>query len=137
MYRVRRWSALVGAACLAGVASSAAAQAPAKVDLSGKWTFTVVTQNGTSTPTVTFQQKGDSLSGHYSSQLLGEVDFKGAVTDKKFSFSMSPAVQGQALSVTYTGTIESADAVKGTVDIGGFGTSTFTGARQKTPPGGE
>ena len=129
---------LIRNALLALIAAMPAlAQAPAKVDLTGKWIFTVVTQNGTGTPSVTFQQKGDSLTGHYSSQVLGEVDFKGTVSDKKFSFWMSPSVQGQALTVTYTGTIESADAVKGTVDIGGFGTSTFTGARQKTPPGGE
>lgn len=113
------------------VATPVFAQAPGKVDLSGKWLFSVTTDNGTGTPTVTFQQKGDSLTGHYSSQVFGEVDFKGAVKDGKFTFAMSPSVQGQSLTVTYTGSIDSADAVKGTVDLGGFGSGTFTGNRQK------
>ncbi len=107
------------------------AQAPNKVDLTGKWAFSVVTENGTGTPSVTFQQKGDSLTGHYSSQVFGEVEFKGTVKDGKITFAMSPSVQGQSLTVTYTGTVESADAIKGSVDLGGFGTGTFTGNRQK------
>ena len=106
------------------------AQAAAKVDLTGKWLFTVTTDNGTGTPTVTFRQQADSLTGHYSSQLLGEADFKGAVKGKEFSFAMGLNVQGQALTVTYSGTIESADSLKGSVDFGGFGGGTFTGKRQ-------
>ena len=47
-----------------------------KVDVSGKWLFNVTTDAGTGTPTVTLKQTGDSLSGHYSSQTLGEADLK-------------------------------------------------------------
>ena len=38
-------------------------------------------------------------------------------------------VQGTKLLVTYNGTVESNDAMKGTVDLGGQGTGTFTGKR--------
>ena len=106
------------------------AQGPGKTDLTGKWLFSVVTDNGTGIPTVTFKQQGDSLTGHYSSQTLGEQDFKGTVKGTQFTFSMSLSVQGQAVTVTYAGTVESADSVKGTVDFGGFGGATFTGKRQ-------
>jgi hypothetical protein len=34
------------------------------------------------------------------------------------------------LLVTYTGTVESADLLKGSVDLGGMGTGTFTAKRQ-------
>ncbi|HEX7939014.1 MAG TPA: hypothetical protein VF483_08465 [Gemmatimonadaceae bacterium] len=136
MYRGRRLSAWIGAACLAVVTSSAAAQAPAKVDLAGKWLLTVTTDNGTGTPTVTLQQKGDSLTGHYSSQVFGEQEVHGSAKDGKFRFAFSGNVQGQSFTVTYSGTIESVDSIKGTLDLGGFGSGTFTGARQKTPPGG-
>jgi hypothetical protein len=108
------------------------AQAPAdkNVDLTGKWAFAVVTDNGTGTPSVTFKQMGDSLTGHYSSQTLGEQDFKGSVKGNQLTFTMSVSMQGQALTLTYTGTIESKDSLKGTVDFGGFGGGTFTGKRQ-------
>jgi hypothetical protein len=114
------------------LAAPALAQAPAdkKVDLSGKWIFSVVTDNGTGTPTVTFKQQGDSVTGHYSSQVLGEQDFKGVVKGNQLTFSMSLTTQGQAVTVTYIGTVESAGSLKGTVDFGGFGGGTFTGKRQ-------
>ena len=39
--------------------------------------------------------------------------------------------QGTAMTVTYQGEIESNSAIKGTVDLGGLGTGTFTGKRVK------
>jgi hypothetical protein len=114
-------------------AAPAVAQAPAdtKVDLTGKWAFAVVTDNGTGTPTVTFKQMGDSIAGHYSSQTLGEQDFKGAVKGNQLTFTMAVSMQGQAITLTYTAAIESKDSLKGTVDFGGYGGGTFTGTRQK------
>ena len=112
------------------VATSLAAQAPAKIDVTGKWTFTVETSAGTGTPTVTLTQKGDSVSGHYSSQALGERSIKGTVKDNKITFSFGSEVQGQAFTVTYTGTVESADSMKGTVDLGGVGSGSFTAKKQ-------
>ena len=111
-------------------AAPLAAQAPAKVDVTGKWAFSVQTDAGTGTPTVTLTQKGDSISGHYSSQLLGERTIKGTVKDNKIAFSFSSEIQGQTFSVTYTGTIESADTMKGTVDLGGASSGTFTAKKQ-------
>ena len=100
-----------------------------KVDVTGKWQFTVTTDAGTGSPTVTFKQQGDSLTGHYSSQVLGESDFKGTLKDGKIAFVLQVEVQGTRLLVTYNGTVESNDAMKGTVDLGGQGTGTFTGKR--------
>jgi hypothetical protein len=106
------------------------AQADTKADLTGKWSFSVTTDAGTGTPTVTFKQTGDTLTGHYSSQLLGEADLRGKVADGKFSFAVRVDVQGTGLVVTYSGTIESTNALKGTVDLGGQGSGTFTAKRQ-------
>jgi hypothetical protein len=92
--------------------------------------FTVTTDAGTGTPTVTLKQQGDSLTGHYSSQLLGEAELKGTVKDSKLSFTFQTEVQGTAVVVSYTGTVESRDALKGSVDIGGAATGTFTAKRQ-------
>jgi len=101
-----------------------------KVDLSGKWTFTVQSDAGTSTPAVTLKQDGDKLTGHYSSQLLGEADLTGAVKGQQFDFSFTANAQGTSLDVKYTGTVESKDALKGTVDLGGLAQGTFTARRQ-------
>ena len=113
----------------ASIASASAAQSSPSVDLTGKWLFTVNTDGGSGTPTVTLTQKGDSLTGHYSSQLLGESELKGSAKDGKFSFTLQASVQGTAVTVTYTGTIESKDALKGSVDLGGVASGTFTAKR--------
>jgi hypothetical protein len=125
------WRLLVPIVVLAtaSIPSASAAQASPAVDLTGKWLFTVNTDGGSGTPTVTLTQKGDSLTGHYSSQLLGEAELKGTVKDGKFSFTLQGNVQGTAVTVTYTGTIESKDALKGSVDLGGMASGTFTAKR--------
>jgi hypothetical protein len=124
------WRLLVPIIVLAtaSIPSASAAQS-SPVDLTGKWLFTVNTDGGSGTPTVTLTQKGDSLTGHYSSQLLGEADLKGTVKDGKFSFSLQGNVQGTAVTVTYTGTIETKDTLKGSVDLGGMASGTFTAKR--------
>ena len=100
------------------------------IDVTGTWTFQVETSAGAGTPTVTFKQDGDKLTGHYSSGQLGEVDFSGTMKGKDISFSFGTDVQGLHIDVTYAGTIESNDAMKGTVKLGDLGNGTFTGKRQ-------
>ena len=101
-----------------------------KVDVSGKWTFTVQTDAGGGTPTVTLKQDGEKLTGHYSSQNLGEADLTGTVKGQDIKFSFSADAQGTTITVTYTGTIENKDSMKGTVDLGGVAQGTFTAKRQ-------
>ena len=117
------------ALAIAVVPTTVSAQTEAKIDVTGKWLFNVTTDAGTGTPTVTLKQQGDSLTGHYSSQTLGEADLKGIVKDKKITFTFRIELQGTPLTVNYAGTVESNDAMKGTVDIGGAASGTFTAKR--------
>ena len=130
MTRSRAW---IATALIATVAllqpTSLPAQTAAPVDVSGKWAFTVTTDAGTGTPTVTLKQQGDSLTGHYSSQLLGERELKGSVKGNKVTFAFATEAQGTTFTVTYTGTIDGS-AMTGTVDLGGVGSGTFTAKRQ-------
>jgi len=103
---------------------------PQPIDPTGKWLFSVSTDAGSGTPTITITQKADSLAGHYSSQALGEADFIGTVKDGKFRFEVPVSVEGTSFLVTYEGTIESRDALKGTVRLGDLGSGTFTAKRQ-------
>jgi len=110
------------------LAGSLMAQAP--VNLTGKWLFTVQTSAGNGTPTVTLKQEGEKLTGHYSSAQLGEAELTGTVKGSDMKFTFGTDVQGAHLEVTYTGTIESKDSLKGTVNLGGLGDGTFTAKRQ-------
>lgn len=122
----------VAAVTLAGLSLALAARVAgqAAVDLTGKWTFTVQTSAGNGTPTVTLKQEGEKLTGHYSSAQLGEAELAGTVKGNDVKFTFGTDVQGVHLDVTYTGTIENKDAMKGQVTLGGLGEGTFTAKRQ-------
>jgi len=117
-------------AALVLAATGGVAMAQAKVDVSGTWIFDVTTDAGTGTPTVTLKQDGEKLSGHYSSSNLGEADLTGTVKGQNIAFTFVANVQGNALDVSYTGTIESKDAMKGTLSITAIGNGTFTAKRK-------
>ena len=126
----------VTAASLIAV-QAAPAQEKKILEVTGKWQMDVQSEVGNGTPTVTFQQKGDSISGRYSSQALGERDFVGTVKDGKIEFGFTAEVGGQQFSMYFSGTVESYDAMKGTIDFGGMGSGTFSAKRikPKEPPG--
>ena len=111
------------------VAACTALAQNTSTDLSGKWLFTVDTSAGSGTPTITLKQDADKITGHYSGQ-LGESDLTGSVKGQDFIFTFNVDAQGYALKVTYTGTIESKDSLKGKVDLGGLAGGTFTAKRQ-------
>ena len=121
-------------ALLLGSSSIASAQADtSKVDVSGNWAFTVVYEGGQGSPTVRLSQRGDTLTGRYISQVFGELDVKGTVKGKEFTFSFTTSAGGDPFTMTFNGTVESAAALKGTVDLGGNGSGTFTATRQRDP----
>jgi hypothetical protein len=122
--------ALVTAAVILSGGSVQAQDTPP--NLTGTWRFTVNTGAGSGTPTVTLKQQGDTLTGSYSSQIFGEQQIKGTVKGREFNFSFNANIQGTALTVTYTGTIATADSLNGQVNLGEAGNGTFTAKRQ--PP---
>lgn len=99
-------------------------------DISGDWVFQVTTDQGSGSPSFTFKQEGEKLSGTYKG-LLGEAPLTGSVSGKAVKFSFTGRLDGNELAITYTGEVVSSDALKGTIDIGGMATGTFTGARKK------
>lgn len=100
------------------------------VNVTGKWVFDVETSGGSGQPTVTFKQEGEKLTGHYSSQTLGEADFTGTVKGTAIQFTFNAEAQGQQIDVAYTGTVDG-NSMKGTVNMaGGQLTGSFTGKKQ-------
>jgi len=113
---------LVGAPILSG---------QTKTDATGKWNLEVMTQAGGATmPSVTLKQDGEKLTGRYTSEALGEADITGTVKGQQIEFSFNVEVQGFALLVRYTGTIDG-ESMKGKISLGELGDGTFTGKKQK------
>jgi hypothetical protein len=120
---------LAGIATVLCVASIAGAAQAAKVDVTGKWAFNVETAAGAGTPTMTFKQDGEKLTGHYSGQ-LGESDLTGTVKGADISYTFTIDAQGTMIKATYTGTVDTKDSMKGKVVLEGLGDGTFTAKRQ-------
>jgi len=79
---------------------------------------------------VTLKQEGEKLTGHYSSATLGEADITGTVKGNDVSFAFNANVQGAALAVTYTETVEGNNSMKGKISLGALGDGTFTGKKK-------
>ncbi len=122
----RRQFALVLAGAL--VAAGAAGRAQA-VDVTGEWVFAVETGMGSGTPTLTFKQSGEAITGTYNGQ-LGNTNFTGTVKGADIAFSFTVDAQGQSVDVSYTGTVDGA-TMKGAVSMaGGQLSGTFTGKKK-------
>ena len=119
---------VVGVAAL--LAGSAILQAQTKTDVTGKWALEVTTQaGGTTMPEVTLKQEGGKLTGHYTSQALGDANVTGTIKGQQIEFSFNVEVQGFGLHVIYTGTVDG-NSMKGKISLGELGDGTFTGKKQ-------
>ena len=100
-------------------------------DVSGTWQVTVETSQGTGTPTVTFKQDGEKLTGTFNSQILGEAKLTGTVKGNAIEFAFEGDAGGQTLKVNYKGTIEGPTAMKGTAVYAGLDDkATWTAAKK-------
>ena len=97
-------------------------------NVTGEWAFTVTTDQGSGTPSMTFKQDGEKLTGTYNGQ-FGTADLTGTVKGNAIQFSFTIDVQGQQAPATYKGTVEK-NAMKGTMDIGGMVSGTFTATKK-------
>jgi hypothetical protein len=97
-------------------------------NVTGEWTFNVTTDQGGGTPTMTFKQDGEKLTGKYNGQ-FGSADLTGTVKGNAIQFSFTIDVQGQMAPATYKGTVEK-NTMKGTMDIGGMVSGTFTATKK-------
>jgi hypothetical protein len=97
-------------------------------NVTGEWLFNVTTDQGGGTPTITFKQDGEKLTGKYAGQ-LGSADLTGTVKGNAIHFTFTIDVQGQQAPVTYEGTVEK-NTMKGKLDIGGMVNGTFTATKK-------
>jgi hypothetical protein len=115
--------------CALTLAPATAGQTDKPADVAGAWALTVDTGQGTGTPSVTFKQDGEKLTGTYSSQVFGEQPVTGSIKGNAISFGFTASIEGNSIAVTYSGTVEK-DSMKGKVTLGDFGEGTFTGKKK-------
>ena len=119
--------ALTVVVVIVGVLAAARISAQA-TNVTGEWAFTVQTDQGGGSPTITFKQDGEKLTGKYVGQ-LGNADLTGTVKGNAIHFTFTIDAQGQQAPVTYDGTVEK-NTMKGKLDIGGMVNGTFTATKK-------
>ena len=109
---------------------AAAVSAQDKVNVTGDWSFDVQTDAGPGEAKASLKQDGEKLTGHYSGSTLGEAEVTGTVKGNTVEFSFNASVQGNAIPVSYRGTVENPTTMKGSISITGLGNGTFTATRK-------
>jgi hypothetical protein len=126
------FNGLVAALALFALQADAAnAQA---LDATGTWTLTVDSETGVATPTLTLQQDGQNLTGHYSSAALGEHDVTGTVTGRSVRVNFNAEIEGLGEApLSYIGSVSAEGVWSGelSADFQGqaFPIGTFTATK--------
>jgi hypothetical protein len=142
MTRMHRRIAAAGAVALVVFALSAArGAAQAKINVSGEWTFQILTrydaEEHVERVTFTFTQDGEDLTGTYIGSfggLYGSGRLTGTVTAGKVTFTLTAPVgayYGAGLKETYTTTTLKKDMMSGDIVIETVGKAGFTAGRNK------
>jgi hypothetical protein len=120
------WSGKRGSMSAAAT-PAATQQSSDKVDVTGSWVFEVETPQGSGSPTFTFKQEGEKLTGQYKGA-FGEAPLTGTVKGNAIEFSFKVTGQIEA-TLTYKGTMDKSSG-KGTLTIPEIGSGTWTAKRQ-------
>lgn len=118
----------VCAVCLA-VALAVPARAAEQVDVSGEWLITIQTPDGSFTPTVVLKQDGEKLTGTYKGR-FGESKLEGTLKENAIKWEVTIRAQDNDVKLAYSGTVESGDTMKGSVDFAGMGSAEWTAKRK-------
>ena len=99
--------------------------------LTGAWTMSLQLDTISATPALAFKQDGEKLTGDYVSQQYGKFPLAGTVKGSGVTFAVTLNIEGNSITSTYTGTVQSDGTIKGSVDVGGMMSGTFTAARKQ------
>ena len=120
---------LILVAVLALPARPVAGRQDKPADVAGTWNIMLDIGGNTATPSVTLKQDGETLTGTYSSQLLGEQKVTGTIKGNAITFGFTASFDGNAVKVTYSGTVEQT-TMKGKVTFGDLGEGAFSAKKQ-------
>lgn len=96
-------------------ASALSAGAPASV--AGTWNLALNVQGNSGTPTCTFKQEAEKVSGSCSTPGGGQADVSGEVADTKLTFRYVIDWEGQPLTLIFSGTLDTETTMKGDIDV--------------------
>jgi opacity protein-like surface antigen len=120
---------------LAALLVAVTAAATFAADVTGTWTAEFDTQIGVQKYVFVFKADGEKLTGTADAERMGQKQAQvpleaGSVNGDQISFIEKLSFDGNALTVTYTGTV-AGDEIKFSRSVGDFATETFVARRKK------
>ncbi len=97
--------------------------AHAQTDVSGEWTLTIVSDQGSNPAPMMLEQDGDMLTGTF-----GESALEGTITGSEITMMSEIDSPVGPMTLTFTGMVDGSD-MKGTVDFGGLASGTWTAVK--------
>jgi hypothetical protein len=88
---------------------------PASV--AGSWTLATNVQGNTGSPSCTFKQDAEKITGTCSAPNNTQSEVTGEVTDANVTFRYTIEWDGNPLTLVFTGTLDSDTTMKGTIDV--------------------
>ncbi len=97
--------------------------AMAQTDVSGSWTLTITSDQGSNPAPMMLEQDGDMLEGTF-----GESALEGTITGSEITMTSEIDSPVGPMTLTFTGMVDGSD-MKGTVDFGGLASGTWTAVK--------
>lgn len=98
--------------------------------LTGKWSLSVETPQGTMANTMDLKLDGKKVTGTITSQ-MGTTELAGEFTDGKLTFNMSVDTPNGTLQIAWSGAFKDDGTLSGTASLGDMGQMSWTASRIK------
>ena len=100
----------------------------AQTDVTGEWTMTSNTEQGSSSAALTLNQDGEKLTGELVAPEVGTLEFEGTITSNKVAWVIEFDAGGQFIEIAFEGTVDG-DEMTGTLDVAGYIGGDWTAKR--------
>ena len=127
MSRIR--IAIAAAAVMLSLSAVTATAQRLFADVTGKWTFTTETPNGSSNSIGTLKQDGEALTGTLEIDQMGTANLAGTVKGDTVRFTFTLDMGGQQMQIASTGVLKDKDSMSGQMELAGMGAFPFVGKR--------
>jgi hypothetical protein len=98
--------------------------------IAGKWAMSLdISGMGAATPTLDLRQEGEKISGTYTGR-YGTYPLQGTLKDRKLNFAFTMNAEGTDVTMSFAGEVTEDGSLKGTAEIPGLGSATWTAKRQ-------
>jgi hypothetical protein len=130
---MRKTSSILAVAAVLALTLPVLAQAPAPqktVDVSGVWLVTMQTPQGEMTQEATFTQDKEALKVSMTSPMGTDMKGEGTIKGQDLQWTLTISTPNGEFALGFKAKVDG-DSMTGEVQMGDFGSSTFTAKKKK------